>query len=72
MPMSNLGLFKKNGLKPPTLLGETVRLVAAIGGYLGRKNDPAPGHQILRQGYTALQYMSAGYSLTDDGYALVV
>jgi hypothetical protein len=58
---------KKKGLKPPTLLGDAVLLVAAIGGYLGRKNDPPPGHQLLWLGYTAFQYMSAGYSLMDDG-----
>ena len=59
--------MQKKGLKPPTLLGETVRLLASIGGYLGRKKDPPPGHQVLWQGYTALQYMSVGYSLIDDG-----
>ncbi|RLA38908.1 MAG: IS4 family transposase [Gammaproteobacteria bacterium] len=58
---------KKKGLKPPTLLGDAVLLVAAIGGYLGRNNDPPPGHQLLWLGYTAFQYMSAGYSLMDDG-----
>ncbi|MGB5534467.1 MAG: IS4 family transposase [Thiogranum sp.] len=54
-------------MKPPTRLGDAVRLIAAIGGYLDRKSDPPPGHQILWLGYTAFQYMSAGYSLTDDG-----
>ncbi|MGV6802963.1 MAG: IS4 family transposase [Ruegeria sp.] len=54
-------------MKPPTLLGDAVRLVATIGGYLNRKNDPPPGHQLLWLGYTALQYMCAGYSLTEDG-----
>ncbi len=38
---------KKKGLKPPTQLGDAVLLVAAIGGYLGRKKDPPPGHQLL-------------------------
>jgi hypothetical protein len=54
-------------LKPPTLLGDAVLLVAAIGGYLGRKNDPPPGYQLLWLGYTAFQHMSAGYSLIEDG-----
>jgi hypothetical protein len=58
---------KKKGLKPPILLGNAVRLVATIGGYLDRKNDPPPGHQLLWLGYTAFQYMCAGYSLMDDG-----
>jgi hypothetical protein len=58
---------KKKGLKPPALLGDAVLLVAAIGGYLGRKNDPPPGHQLLWLGYTAFQHMSFGYSLIEDG-----
>ena len=32
---------KKKRLKPPTLLGEAVRLVAKIGGYLGTQQRPA-------------------------------
>ena len=47
-------------------LGEAVRLVAKIGGYLGRKNDPPPGHQLIWQGYTALQFMSFGYALKEE------
>jgi len=49
------------------LLGEAVQLVAKIGGYLGRKNDPPPGHQILWQGYAALQFMCMGFVLLEDG-----
>lgn len=52
-----------NGLKPPTNLGETVRLVARLGGYLGRKHDPPPGHQLIWQGYHDLTNMCAGYAL---------
>lgn len=58
---------KKKRLKPPMLLGDAVRIVAKIGGYLGRKNDPPPGHQILWQGYTALQFMCMGLALLEDG-----
>jgi hypothetical protein len=53
-------------LKPPILLGEAVRLVATIGGYLDRKNDLPPGNQLLWQGYTAMRYMSVGYSLMNN------
>jgi len=56
---------KKNGLKPPSLLGEAVRLVAKIGGYLGRNNDPPPGHQLLWQGYTEFRFMCLGFALTE-------
>jgi len=54
---------KKRGLAAPVLLGEAVRLVAKIGGYLGRNNDPPPGHQILWQGYMQFQFMCAGFAL---------
>lgn len=54
---------KKNNLKAPTQLGEAVRLVARIGGYLGRNNDPPPGHQLLWQGYTVFQFMCLGFAL---------
>jgi hypothetical protein len=57
---------KKNGLNPPSLLGEAVRLVAKIGGYLGRNNDPPPGHQLLWQGYAEFQFMCLGFALLED------
>ena len=54
---------KKKRLKPPTLLGDAVKLVAKIGGYLGRSNDPPPGHQLLWQGYREFQFMCLGFAL---------
>jgi hypothetical protein len=57
---------KKNGLEPPALLGETVRLVAKIGGYLGRNNDPPPGHQLIWQGYAEFQFMCLGFTLLEN------
>jgi len=57
---------KKKRLNPPLLLGEAVRLVAKIGGYLGRTNDPPPGHQLLWQGYTEFQFMCLGFALLED------
>ena len=57
---------QKKSLKPAVLLGEAVRMVAKIGGYLGRKNDPAPGHERIWQGYTALQFMSFGFALKEE------
>ena len=53
-------------MKPPTLLGEAVRLVAKIGGYLGRNSDPPPGHQLLWRGYTEFQFMCLGFALLED------
>jgi hypothetical protein len=52
-------------LTPPVLLGEAVRLVAKIGGYLGRNNDPPPGHQPIWRGYAALPLMAMGFALSD-------
>ncbi len=40
---------KTKALKPPLLLGEAVRMVAKTGGYLGRNNDPPPGHELIWQ-----------------------
>ncbi len=56
---------QKKRLKPPKLLGEAVILVAIIGGYLSRRKDLPPGHQILWQGYAELQLMCAGILLLD-------
>lgn len=53
---------KKNS-NPPTQLGEAVRFVASLGGYLGRKHDPPPGHQIMWKGYANLQIMCDGFVL---------
>lgn len=58
---------KKKRLPPVTNLGDAVRIVADLGGYLGRKNDPPPGHQIMWQGYTVLQHMCLGFTLIDPG-----
>lgn len=58
---------KKKDMTPPELLGDAVKLVAKIGGYLGRKNDPPPGHQLLWQGYREFQFMCLGFELLDDG-----
>ena len=47
--------------------GEAVLLIAKIGGYLGRRNDPPPGHQRMWQGYTEFQYMCEGFLLQESG-----
>ena len=49
------------------MLGEAVTLVARIGGYLNRKKDLPPGHQILWCGYADLQLMCAGFLLLESG-----
>ena len=55
---------RKKNIKQPTHLGDAVRLVARLGGYLGRNNDPPPGHQLMWQGYTVLQTLCEGFALT--------
>ncbi len=61
-----LGAYaEKRNLPQPTQLNDAVRLVAKIGGYLSRKNDPPPGHQLIWQGYTSLHIMCIGFMLHD-------
>ncbi|MCP4268924.1 MAG: hypothetical protein GY777_25695 [Candidatus Brocadiaceae bacterium] len=38
-------------------------MVGKIGGYLGRSNDPPPGHQLMWHGYSKLQLMCEGFAL---------
>ncbi|NUO10450.1 MAG: hypothetical protein HUU08_17645 [Candidatus Brocadia sp.] len=37
----------KKSISLPCSLGSMVKLVAKIGGYLGRSDDPPPGHQLI-------------------------
>ena len=64
--LPTLRAYAKKRLKTPVLLGDAVRMVSKIGGYLGRKNDPPPGHQLMWQGYAALQLMVIGFGLKDE------
>lgn len=57
---------KKKGRDLPSTLRDTVRLVARMGGYLARKSDPEPGHQVLWRGYQQLQIMCEGFALRDS------
>jgi hypothetical protein len=64
---------RKKNIEPPMQLGEAVQLVAALGGYLGRKNDPPSGHQIMWRGYAKLQILYEGYLLgrsVDQGFLI--
>ncbi|MHB8370632.1 MAG: IS4 family transposase, partial [Leptospirales bacterium] len=54
---------KRNKLKPPETIGEAVRLVGRLGGHLGRKNDPPPGHMAIWSGYGRLQDLCLGFEL---------
>jgi len=62
-----LGDFAQSrGRSRPTQLGEAVRLVAILGGYLNRNNDPPPGHQLMWHGYATLTIMGSAYTLRDQ------
>lgn len=50
---------------PPTLQ-EAVRLVAGLGGCLGRKHDGQPGVQCLWRGWQRLEDMVVGWQLAKD------
>lgn len=51
----------RRDLKPPKRLRDAVNLVGRLGGHLGRKGDPPPGHQVLWTGYSKLRLMCAGF-----------
>jgi hypothetical protein len=54
---------RRRDLPAPTSLKNAVWIVASMGGYLRRKSDPPPGHQLLWQGYIQLHFMCIGFSL---------
>ena len=51
---------------PPEDLGAAVLVLARLGGYLARKHDPPPGHQLLWQGYVTLYGMCLGFALREE------
>lgn len=56
---------KKKRLKEPENLGEAVDLVGRLGGHLGRRGDPPPGHLTLAEGYRKLMLLCEGMLLAD-------
>ncbi len=58
---------RRRDLPAPTTLKNAVWIVASMGGYLRRKSDPPPGHEVLWRGYTKLRAMAIGFSLHDAG-----
>ncbi len=47
--------------KPPSL-SEVIRMIAKIGGFLGRKSDGEPGAKVLWRGMQTLSVISASWS----------
>ena len=52
-------------MKPPSTLRDAIRLVARIGGYLGRAGDTEPGNQLMWNGYSELQMLCEGFALRE-------
>ncbi len=53
------------GLSAPHTLTDAVLLVALLGGYQDRKQDPPPGHQIMWRGYERLSAATLGYRIAE-------
>jgi hypothetical protein len=59
-------LFAQNHrLPPPADLGAAVLLVAKLGGYIHRGNDPPPGAEVLCRGFIRLSLMCDGLALAE-------
>ena len=51
----------KGALGPLRTIAEAVRVVAQLGGHLGRKGDGPPGLKVLWRGLKALHHMVLGF-----------
>ena len=61
-----LDAFARSRRQPsPENLGQAVKLLARLGGWLGRSRDP-PGAQLMWLGYAQLSAMSFAFELRDD------
>ena len=50
-------IFKGKKARPLTTLYDAIVLIAKLGGYLDRKNDPPPGYEVFWKGYSTFQNM---------------
>ena len=70
--MTMLRLYSRNyRLMELTDLSSAILLVAMMGGYMNRKQDPPPGHTVLWRGYGSLQIRANAYEEIDRFYDLV-
>jgi len=58
-------------LTPYKDLRSAILLVAIMGGYMNRKHDPPPGHEIMWRGYARLQMRAIAYEELGAIYDLV-
>lgn len=61
-----LQVYAKNYRLPvPTNLATAILTVAMMGGYMNRRHDPPPGHEIMWRGYSSLQIRATAYEELD-------
>ena len=57
-----LQVYAENYRLPvPTNVSSAILTVAMMGGYMNRKHDPPPGHEIMWRGYSSLQIRAVAY-----------
>jgi hypothetical protein len=56
---------KREGIPKPEQLADAIGIVARIGGYYGRANDPPPGAQVLSRGTIRLMALCDGVELIE-------
>jgi hypothetical protein len=62
-------LDRMAGAAPPRrTVSHYLTLIARLGGYLGRANDPPPGNLVLWRGLVRLTDILLGFELTNPGY----
>ena len=62
---------KKKQLATPKTLGAAVRLVARLGGHIGRRKDPPPGHEVIWRGQAQLITLCEGFVLSKNSRASI-
>jgi len=67
-PIHNIS---NNNLPSCKDLRSGILLVAIMGGYMNRKHDPLPGHEIMWRGYARLQMRAIAYEELGAIYDLV-
>jgi hypothetical protein len=56
-------LFQRSPPQKPPTLREAIRMIAKLGGFLGRKGDGDPGPMVLWRGLMRLPDMAAGWAM---------
>jgi len=57
---------KKEGKEKEGNLKEVIKLIAKLGGFMGRKSDGFPGPKPMWIGLQRLHYMAIGYKLNNS------